>query len=219
MGPIRFFTPAEVARHNTIWDCWVTFLGQVFDVTSLVKAQPGPAAQPIIKAAGTDISSWFDADTVDVRTRLNEETGMQEPDCPQGVFIHVPPPNPSTRWDGSFETPWWNDAQYRVGRLTAGVLRVLVKNVVAEQSYTLEVPQEETLQEIQQRYTSINQHAGSYVWTALPHGGSGNQNFKVLDMTKTLHENQVFGNAPEPGSVGEHIPTIHLYWTDDLTIG
>ncbi len=27
----------QVAQHNTIWDCWVTLLGQVFDVTTVIK--------------------------------------------------------------------------------------------------------------------------------------------------------------------------------------
>ncbi|KAK9837557.1 hypothetical protein WJX74_000124 [Apatococcus lobatus] len=219
MGQVRYFTPAEVAQHNTLWDCWVTFLGRVYNVTSLVKAQPGPAAQPIIQAAGTDISSWFDADTGDVKVHRSSETGMLEPDCPQGRFIHVPPSNPSSYWDGSFLTPWWSDDQYCVGRLTARVLQVLVRNVLAEDTHVLEVPEEETMQEIQQRYHSINRHAGSYIWTALPQQAAttASLQFTMLDMTKTLHENRVFGAAPTPAGVDEHIPTLNLYWTDDLT--
>ncbi len=84
---------------------------------------------------------------------------------------------------------------------------------------TLQVPQEETLQEIQQRYLKVNQHAGSYVWTALPHKSSPTSKFQVLDMTKTLHELKVFGKVAPPASIGEDTPTIHLYWTDDLTVG
>ena len=81
----------------------------------------------------------------------------------------------------------------------------------------MQVPQEETLQEIQQRYQSINRHASSYIWTALPQGAATRLQFNVLDMSKTLHENRVFGAAPTPAGVDEHIPTLNLYWTDDLT--
>jgi cytochrome b involved in lipid metabolism len=32
----RWFTPADVAQHNSASDCWVSFLGKVFDLTSLI---------------------------------------------------------------------------------------------------------------------------------------------------------------------------------------
>ena len=37
----RFFTPAEVAAHNAPDDLWVSFLGKVFDLTSLAKKHAG----------------------------------------------------------------------------------------------------------------------------------------------------------------------------------
>lgn len=75
----RYYTPAEVSEHNAPQDCWVSILGEVFDITQLVKvtaclinstfplseasvsliqAQQGSAAAPLIAAAGTDISHW-----------------------------------------------------------------------------------------------------------------------------------------------------------------
>ena len=57
----RFYTPAEVAKHNTMDDCWVSFFGQVFDLTQLLnKNFDKPECDPIVLAAGTDISHWFD---------------------------------------------------------------------------------------------------------------------------------------------------------------
>lgn len=39
-GP-RFFTPAEVAAHNTAADLWVSFLGKVCDLTPLMERHKG----------------------------------------------------------------------------------------------------------------------------------------------------------------------------------
>ncbi len=33
----NFYTPAEVALHNTADDCWVSFFNQVFDITRLIQ--------------------------------------------------------------------------------------------------------------------------------------------------------------------------------------
>jgi hypothetical protein len=86
MGPAkyiqrRFYTPYEVAQHNSPDDCWVSFLGSVYNLTSLIKVRntltcstfdipkflslyfswqnnPGILSAPLIKAAGQDISNW-----------------------------------------------------------------------------------------------------------------------------------------------------------------
>jgi cytochrome b involved in lipid metabolism len=44
MGPVkgtirRYYTPYEVAQHNTPDDCWVSFLGSVYDITRLIKVR------------------------------------------------------------------------------------------------------------------------------------------------------------------------------------
>lgn len=41
MGRPRYFTPAEVAAHNTAEDLWVSFLGKVCDLTPLVSRYGG----------------------------------------------------------------------------------------------------------------------------------------------------------------------------------
>ena len=59
----RFYTPGEVARHNTSDDCWVSFFYGVYDLTKLLHDNWETQAElciPIGKVAGTDISHWFD---------------------------------------------------------------------------------------------------------------------------------------------------------------
>ena len=65
----RYYTPSEVSRHNTGDDCWVSFFYCVYDLTKLLadnKATQSELCVPIAKAAGTDISHWFDPETRDV---------------------------------------------------------------------------------------------------------------------------------------------------------
>ena len=59
----RFYTPKEVAIHSSADDCWVSFFGQVYDLTQLInKNYQKPECDPIVLAAGTDISHWFNAE-------------------------------------------------------------------------------------------------------------------------------------------------------------
>ena len=60
----RFYTPTEVAAHNSASDCWVSFFDVVYDLTKLVQDNAeSELAQPIVNAAGTDITHWFNPDT------------------------------------------------------------------------------------------------------------------------------------------------------------
>ena len=70
LNSMGYITPATVAEHNTHTDCWVSFLGKVFDLTKLVAENEGILTQPIVAVAGTDISHWFNARTGDVRDCL-----------------------------------------------------------------------------------------------------------------------------------------------------
>ena len=65
----RYYTPAEVAQHNTASDCWVTFFFGVYDLSKLLASQPSSINElcvPIAKVAGCDITHWFDPLTLEV---------------------------------------------------------------------------------------------------------------------------------------------------------
>jgi len=38
---VRIFTKAEVAKHDTVHDCWMIINGKVYDVTPFVDEHPG----------------------------------------------------------------------------------------------------------------------------------------------------------------------------------
>ena len=64
----NFYTPKEVAQHNAADDVWVSLFNQVFDLTRLVtKNHEKSECDPIVLAAGTDITHWFDPETRAVR--------------------------------------------------------------------------------------------------------------------------------------------------------
>ena len=70
----KYYTPNEVALHNTPHDLWVSFLGKVYDLSELVLQNKGnPLIAPITAMAGQDISHWFNARTGDVKTHVDAE--------------------------------------------------------------------------------------------------------------------------------------------------
>ena len=180
--------------------------------------------------AGKDISHWFDEATGDILYHVDPITNLKLPFCPQGRFIHVPPPTPTTNWDMSYESPWWLDSEkYCIGHLSAKTRHIRIKNVLTSQHHELEVPREETIEEIKQRYLVFNDHASSYIWKALMPAGKILDNdeekedfdFVTLDMDKTLEDNGVVDYERTYEEMltqgGIYIPVIHLYYTDDLT--
>lgn len=64
----RYYLPSEVALHCTKDDCWVSFFGQVFDLTRLLQENyTSELCDPIVLQAGKDISHWFDPISREVR--------------------------------------------------------------------------------------------------------------------------------------------------------
>lgn len=216
------YTPYEVAAHNSPTDCWVSFLGSVYDVTKLIQEFPGKITEPIVTAAGKDISHWFDAELKDVRKHICPETGLEKYYTPMGLFPHIPPVEPLGNWDTSIGIPWWKDATYRIGSLSSRVRVVRIKNVLTGQEDQMEVPSEELIVEIRERYLELNWHAKSYTWKALLPSETGEYDFVELDMNKTLEANGIADEAMTfedcQMETEKYIPVLHVYWNDDLTV-
>ena len=90
----RYYTPAEVAAHNRADDLWVSLFHKVLRPDGARANNPGHLVTPIVEAAGTDISHWFDPVTKNVRTYIDPETELEVPFCPMGHFLHCPPAEP-----------------------------------------------------------------------------------------------------------------------------
>ena len=91
----RFYTPDEIALHATGDDCWVSFFGYVFDLTTiLAKSRQEGLAElcvPIEKEAGTDITHWFDPITLEPKRAVCPTTNLYWWHCPNGRYLHIPP--------------------------------------------------------------------------------------------------------------------------------
>jgi cytochrome b involved in lipid metabolism len=101
----RYYTPKEVATHNTANDCWVSFFDEVYDLTQLIQKHYGAEVEPLIKAAGIDITHWFDAKTREPKTYVDPFSNITQYYVPNGRYLHIPPAEPDTEWDNSFSTP------------------------------------------------------------------------------------------------------------------
>lgn len=217
-----YYTLEQVARHDVPEDLWVAFLGKVVDLTSLVLANPGPLVQPIIDAAGTDISHWFDSKTGDVRKHIDPESSLEVYYTPMNRFLHVPPKNPDDDWSNNFAIAWWRDPSVVVGNLSAKVRKVRVRNMLIGTEMTIKVCSEELISEIQEHYLSYNAHARSYVWKRLGVKSAGEADMIVLDMSKTLSENGIPDETPEFERLkideDYYVPCLFIYFKDDLTV-
>ena len=49
----RYYTPEEVKVHNSVNDCYVSMLYEVFDLIKFIQENYSSLMEPIIKAAGT----------------------------------------------------------------------------------------------------------------------------------------------------------------------
>lgn len=113
---VKYFTPDEVAMHNCAEDCWVSIYHNVYDITSLIGANRGVLADPLIKEAGRSISHWFHEKTGDIKTYIDPIRNISMPYTPNGRFIHVPPADPM-EWSTQYELPWWKDPNYIIGKV------------------------------------------------------------------------------------------------------
>ncbi|TMW64628.1 hypothetical protein Poli38472_011508 [Pythium oligandrum] len=214
---LRYYTPREVAMHNTGEDCWVSIFHRILDLSELIQEHRGLLTQPLILHAGEDISHWFDPATQDVRKHVDAGRNVELPFLPYGRFLNVPPPEPTSNWSTTDAVPWWKDAKYVVGKLTTKVRWIEIVNVLTQQHHALEVCCEETIEEIQARYLRFNAHARSYTWKYLD-----DDDFVPLNMKQTLEENGIPDESPlfEKLDMDEqqYKPSLYIYFNDDLTV-
>ncbi|CAH1154034.1 unnamed protein product [Phaedon cochleariae] len=210
----RYFAPFEVVIHNCPEDCWVSFLGKVFDVTPLVQKHAGErCVQPLLAMAGKDISSWFDERTGDIQHYVHPVTGCRVPYCPHGPIPDVPEQVPTSDWRPLDRPPWWDDERYQVGLLTKRVRPLRIINMVCpfNQEVQLNVCSEDTFIRIEERYLLFNSDAASYTWRYT------NRN---INMNKTLDENGILDERDTFTDLGlpqnYYIPSVFLYYNDDL---
>ncbi|PRD24980.1 UNVERIFIED_CONTAM: cyb5d1 [Trichonephila clavipes] len=110
------------------------------------------------------------------------------------------------------DIPWWQDEKYVIGLLTDKSRWIKIKNMLIKKTMVLEVCSEETLDEILLRYLKFNRHARSYTWKYMG---------QKLMMNTTLEQNGIpdldFKVERLKLNADDYIPTVNLYFNDDLT--
>ncbi len=118
---VKYYTQEEIAFHNHADDCWVSIFDDVYDITNLIKENRGPLAVPLLEAAGSSISHWFNAKSRDIKTYIDPVRNIEMQYIPQGRFIHVPPSDPQDMCE-SIALPWWKDSKYVIGKVRVFVI-------------------------------------------------------------------------------------------------
>mmetsp|Transcript_28273 Transcript_28273/g.27109 ORF Transcript_28273/g.27109 Transcript_28273/m.27109 type:complete len:157 (-) Transcript_28273:168-638(-) len=151
----------------------------------------------------------------DVKTYIDPLRNIRLPYTPYGRFIHVPSPDPTDGF-AIMDVPWWEGDTYIVGKLTMKKRMVKIANMLTRVDDVINTCQEETINEIRERYVEYNRHAQSYTWKVII-----NDAFINLEMNLTLKENGVEDESDKFLELGLDedffIPTLHIYFNDDLT--
>ena len=185
----------------------MAFFNDVYDLTELIqKNRHLPEVEPMIQAAGTDITHWFDSKTKEPR-KMIDHSGKAVYYCPNGPFLNLDTSEDITA------IPWWKNQDYMVGKLTKKSQMIRIINTLSDTEDKLEVPQEETIWEILDRYEEVNSHARSYTWK---------RKGKILNMDASLKDNGIIDQSEEyvdfevPEEL-QYVPAIHIHFNDDLT--
>jgi hypothetical protein len=118
----RYFTSEEVSHHNTANDCWITLFGEVYNLTDIIQENiSNSLTAPLIEAAGTDITFWFDSSSREPRVRVNCQTGQREFYCPAGKYLHI---------ETEGEVKWWKDSKNIIGKLTKKQKKIKIMNMI-----------------------------------------------------------------------------------------
>lgn len=93
---------------------------------------------------------------------------------------------------------------------------IRIVNMLTKTEDTINTCCEETLADIRDRYIEYNAHGSSYTWKSLV-----NDECIILKMNLTLEENGIVDESEKFVSLGinddYYIPTLNIYFNDDLT--
>lgn len=110
---LNYIAPFEVVVHNKPYDCWVSFIGKVFNVTPVIQQYENDVCiKPLLAHAGKDISNWFDERTGEIMHYVHPVTGVLVPYCPHGRIPDIKPQVPSASWRPIEDPPWWKNEKY-----------------------------------------------------------------------------------------------------------
>ena len=204
----KYFTKHDLLTYNTINKCYISLFADVYDITDTISSNKlKPQSETLYKFAGKDVSHFFNPET-----RKPYEPSPDLKNVADAVARDRVGELHSAK---CADLLWFDDRSLVIGKMTGREVKVRFVNTLNYIEHTLVVPVEETLNEICYRYLAMNKHAKSYTWKDI--------NGCVLNMELTLKENGIcekydeleYINVPDEEI---YVPTIYLYFNDDLTI-
>lgn len=82
-----------------------------------------------------------------------------KPVCLINRYLHIPATLPGMDDEPTDSIVWWRNKNYVIGKLTSKSRKIRIINMLTHHTDIIEVPTEETIEEIQQRYKLVNDHA------------------------------------------------------------
>lgn len=207
-----YIAPFEVVVHNKPNDCWVSFIGKVFDITPIIEYYEGQRCiMPLLAHAGKDISPWFDEKDGEIQHHIHPITGARVPYCPHGRIPDVLPQVPTVSWRPLEGKPWWKNEEYQVGLLTKRVRPIRIINTLIRKEVSMNVCCEDTIRRIMERYSIFCSNPSSYTWRYAD---------KNLEVDKTMEQNGIPDERDKFTDLGLpqnlYVPGVLLYYNDDL---
>ncbi|KAL0225356.1 hypothetical protein RCL1_003268 [Eukaryota sp. TZLM3-RCL] len=208
-----FFLKEQIQACISKDNVQLILFNKVLNVTKLVHTEPPLLTSCLLRASGTDISHWFDPKSRDFPPYDDPVSNRTVPLTPNlAPLLHVHDEN-GAYLSHPHPLPWWKDPSFVIGHITVRPRRINFLNMLTHDDVIVTVCSEETLLDIHKRLQIHNAHCLSYTWK---------YGEKDLDMNKTLEENGVEDVENEFEELGldgtEAIPTIRLYFNDDLTV-
>ena len=196
----------------------------VYDITQLLSLYPPSVVESFLSVAGTDISYLFkpcgsrgtsvlSVDDFDIGTAAHPITNLVSSRAGAHMFAYPLTEAP--------HIPWWQDMSLIIGRLSAKLRKVTVKNTLTGHEQVMDIPSEDVVADIQKKYMECNWQAEGYTWKALRKAGEAMVLFE-LDMNSTLEENGIADETKIFEKMqmvsANFVPVLYLHLTDSLSM-
>ncbi|XP_013107657.2 cytochrome b5 domain-containing protein 1 [Stomoxys calcitrans] len=206
---MRYYRYDEVCLHNKKEDFWVVIHGNVFDLTPMLRDRQetwNKNLDYLLAFGGKDLSHFF---------HLNH-TPKTEVSGSSGIRRVLFPPILESAHSAHCKTHnkiWSQDPCYHIGCVTKRERQIRIINTLTGTVVNMKVCDEDSIYDIQRKYKEFyNFHAGSYLWRKFSYGGHCPGE---LVLHETLAGN---GLIVEESDIELPVPSIWLYYTDDLTV-
>jgi hypothetical protein len=178
---MKYYIRNEVYLHNRLDNCWVIINDTVFDLTAFFKMREdsmNSALEYLVAFAGKDISIYFDDNSCPLRSI--DQYGRE--------FCVLPAAAEKTPMREMF---WWQDPIFFIGKLTEQARNIRIINTLTMNSFEITVCEEDTIEQIQDKFLRYNSNCKKYTWRK----GPVENEATILNLFLTLTQNGIEEDA------------------------